>query len=62
MLKVINQSVYNIIPDRLQLHITSLIGIINLEWRKGRYFLNGQEKRSFHWQFLFPNISSKTRI
>ena len=42
MLKVIDQLVYNIIPDKLQLHITSVMGIINLEWRNSRYFLNEQ--------------------
>lgn len=52
MLKVISQSVYNVTPDKLQLHITSLIEIINLEWRNGRHFLNGQKKRRFHWQFF----------
>lgn len=52
MLKAIIQLVYNIMPERLQLHITLLIEIINVEWRNGRFFLNGQKKRRCHWQFF----------
>lgn len=59
MLKVINQLVYNRMPDILQLHITSLIGIINLKWRNGRHVLNEQGKKEGFVGNLLENISSK---
>lgn len=63
MLKVINQLVYNRMPDILQLHITSLIGIINLKWRNGRHVLNEQGKKKKVSLAIFWKIyHQKTRI
>lgn len=52
VLKVINQSVYIIMPDGLWLHITSLIGTISPEWRNDRYFLDEQKKKGFIGNFF----------
>lgn len=60
MWQVINQSVYNRRSDKLPFHITSLIGIINLKWRNGRYFLNEQKKRkvslAIFWQIYHQKL------
>lgn len=65
LFKVINPSVYNRTADRWQLHITSLIEIINLEWRNGRHFLNGQKKRRLSlaicWQVYHQRLEYRAK-